>query len=123
MTGSDNPVEKQYYDDLESEDIVLDIIRTIQFKVDVYIATDCLKKLDVPISVESAMLKLSKMTLWSTLFHDAVDSLEKLAYDEEPKPVQIDSWARGTGFEIFHLFFTFLTKILCYSKKSKTCEY
>lgn len=87
-------------DNLIEEDIRL-FVDSVWECVSAKITSNWLDRLEVPIAANVSLLKLTRVVAWATHAYDgAVQAdmpLEKHTPDEEPMPVSIDPWARGTG--------------------------
>ena len=64
-------------------------------------------KFEIPYATQVSLLKIKKMVELATLPHDGVFStvsnpLENFYLEDEPMPSKIDTWARGTGYFVFH---------------------
>ena len=85
---------------IHSNNCVSDAIEHVWCSVSSGITEKWLRTLELPIAIDMTMLKMRKLVGWSVISHDGSlteDALEMLISEDEPTPVSIDPWARGTG--------------------------
>ena len=97
-----------FRDDLDCEQEVRELVELIWTKFSNSVQTKWLASIEVPITVEVAMSKISNIVDWAVLKHDGKVNpqiaLEHQFPDMEPAPVCIDPWARGAGMRMSDKF-------------------
>jgi hypothetical protein len=89
-------------EDFEIDDVVADAFDLVWESFDKALLLKLVQDIEIPVATEMAMMRLYKIAYWSTCAHDGKQisesiPLEQYSPDEEPEPVVIDPWARGTG--------------------------
>lgn len=96
----------RFQESIHSNNCVSDAIDHVWSSVSSGITEKWLRTLELPIAIDMTMLKISRIVGWSVISHDGhltEDVLEKLTSEDEPIPVSIDPWARGTGAFVNYL--------------------
>ncbi|KAJ3371762.1 hypothetical protein GGF31_002741 [Allomyces arbusculus] len=88
-------------DEDEAEAIVADLVEDILQKSQDILFEKHISSQVVPYAVQFAKETFLRMAMWAFFDEDRVDVNDPMwKPDEEPAPVEIDSWARGTLFPI-----------------------
>lgn len=89
-----------FRDDENVEDDIRDFVESVWDSVSKQISDNWLEKMQLPLAAEIALAKLNRIVAVATnsFDGDVVESLilENHVPDDEPTPVDIDPWARGT---------------------------
>jgi hypothetical protein len=91
-----------FLEDVYSRECVDDAVEFLLENLSLVITKNWLGTIERPLAAEIAMLKMKKIVAWATSEYDGIDAkreepLEHLRPDDEPIPVSLDPWARGTG--------------------------
>ena len=90
----------RFFEDCETEDFVNSLYEAVWSNVSASIDLKMISQLEIPMSRDIAMHKLSTILGIATLQHDAVyvpgECIETFIAEEEPKAPPIDIWARGS---------------------------
>ena len=98
--------QSRFQESIHSNNCVSDAIEHVWCSVSSGITEKWLRTLELPIAIDMTMLKMRKIVGWSVISHDGSlteDVLEMLISEDEPIPVSIDPWARGTGAQFTNI--------------------
>ena len=88
-------------EDDEVEADMRDFVETIWTATSKQISNNWLDSMQMPLAADMALLKLNRIVCIATTAYDGTvvndETLENHLPDDEPVPVAIDPWARGTG--------------------------